>query len=218
MPSMRSEKKGPACEMCRAMGLAICKGHGGGGGGGGGDSEVSSNKKEETLTKRSATPKFSPNALETQLMQNPAWKKPDELEQTFLFKDQDALFIMTIDMENNQLIFSGNKNLTENEQAALNELLDAIVHELEAFKTELTQHGESGEQFKVTRDRNTLTITCPSAKHYDAFVQRLMDKNMLPIHPKTELQKTHDKPKVEEPSSQYTTPTPFDINGPKPKK
>ena len=209
MPSIRSEKKGPACEMCRAMGLAMCKGHGGGSGGGG-NPDASSNKKEETL----ATPKLSPDALEAKLLQSTAWKKPDELEQTFLFKDQDALFNMTLDMENNQIIFLGNKNLTENERAALNELLDAIVHELNEFKSELTQHGESGEQFKMTHDRNTLTIICPSAKHYDAFAQRLMDKNMLPIHPKTELQKRYDKPKVDEPSRQYTTPTPFDIKSP----
>lgn len=113
MPSIRSEKKGPACEMCRAMGLAMCKGHGGGSGGGG-NPDASSNKKEETL----ATLKLSSDALEAKLMQNAAWKKPDELEQTFLFKDQDALFTMTLDMENNQIILSGNKNLIENDQAA----------------------------------------------------------------------------------------------------
>ena len=211
MPANRSEKKGPEnnpCGRCRAMGLAFCKGHGGSSGGG--DSDVSTNEK--------AASKLTPHALETLLLQNSAWKKPDELEQTFLFKDQNTLFIMTIDMENNQIIFSGHKNLTETQQTDLTEFLDAIVYELNAFKTELTQHDKSGESIQISRDKTTLTINCPSAKHYDAFVQRLVNKNMLPIHPSIELHRTHDNLKVEEHSKHYTSPTPFNINGPKPKQ
>ena len=201
------------CGICRASGLPTCKGHGGRGGSGG-----SSDSTEEMLAETITTLTLTPISLEEQLTRSAVWDKPDELELTFVLNGQDTLFTMKIDMENNQLIFECDKNLSKEQQADIRAYFEAIMKELTVFKTELIKQGVSVEHITAISNENTLRIRFPSAEHYDAFVQRLIDKNMIPMHPRPEPQKREDDPRVEEQASRYATPTPCDMNGPKPEK
>lgn len=198
------------CGICRANGSPVCKGHGGSCSSG---SDDSSDRLEDASTKTTATgiSAYRPISLETLLIQSAVWKHTDEL--TFKFESPNALFTMEIDMENNRIVFLGDKNLLREQQKELNLFLNTILDELKQFKAELTAQGVSANNIKVTRGENTLILSFGSAKQYDSFVQRLIDKNLIPMHPRPVLQEKHENHLVEEHGRRYNTPTPFNMDG-----
>jgi hypothetical protein len=204
------------CPTCRLKGFPSCTGHGGGGGSSG-DSKDASDRLEDASTKTTATatPTFRPILLETQLMQSQIWKCKDEF--TFTFESQDALFTMEIDMVHNRIIFLGDKNLSREQREDLRLFFDTIMKEFNEFKRELTAQGISVDNITVTREGNTLILSFGSSNRiqYDAFVQRLIDKNLIPMHPRPAPQEKHENHLVEEQGRRSNTPTPFDIYGPK---
>lgn len=213
-------KKNP-CGMCRANGSAICKGHGGRGGGGGGGGSSSENQ-EEALTAASLT--LDPKKLELLLVQNPALIKSDQFESTYEFANSNALFSMKLEMESGTIILRGKKDLSKEEQATLDEFYKTIEMELNAFKSELIEKGvKHGLDIKFAREGNDLTLKFPNPGHHDAFVKRLMDKNLFPAAPTPQPEKAKEarasvaRDEVLQPN-QSTAPTPFNIrNGLKPK-
>lgn len=221
-----SPKKNP-CGMCRANGLRVCKGHGGGagGGGGGGGSSDSSDNQEGLST--SPSPKLKPKTLQERLAENLI--STDGLDSVFIFENQDALFTMKLDMDCGSIIFCGKKDLSKNQQATLDEFFNTIKTELSAFKKELIKMGEDPkliDKINAVHVENVLTLKFPSPKYYDAFVERLIDKNLIFIEPVPQQEKIREavtpqllaSPEDTEPSHKSTAPTPFDIRPePKPK-
>ncbi|HBD7375348.1 TPA: hypothetical protein KKX36_000939, partial [Legionella pneumophila] len=199
------------CGICRAMGSPTCKGHGGGGSGGGaGDSS----DKDESLTKvQSATNKPTTIDLEKSLGKSNLWLKPDDL--AFEFNIPDALVSVKIDMEQGIISFSGKDDLSQDQNIALQKFFEAIKQEFSEFKKDFSV---AANQMQLNQVGNELKITISNPKLFDAFVQRLLDKNILATElgpmPKKE-QNTVSELK-QETENQYKSPTPFDISGPKP--
>lgn len=221
--------KGPKnknpCGICRANGSPVCKGHGGGGGGGGGSS--SDTEKDSKDSVQVGAPVLTPNTLEARLALSPVMRSLDEMESTFILQNPDAIYTLKLDIESGLMVFSGHKDLAEEEQTTLHQFFETIKNELNSFKQELINKGEKPElvhQIEFAHKGNNLTLRFPNPKYYDEFTQRLIDKNIIQLDPV--LQQTKSRvaetanlapPSVEMQSSKYKSPTPFDIKGgPKP--
>lgn len=220
------------CGICRASGLPICKGHGGGSGGGGGDSDSKEAEKTGPQVQPGSmllnvpTPKPESDALFDLLEHSQLWTQTDDF--IFQYKNPHALLSMTLNMENNTLSCQGKDDLTKEEQHALDTLFKAMEHEFTIFKKESsTTHPM---QANISRIGNQMTINIPDPKYFDAFIQRLVDKNLLVLADKNLLQAQPESkqkvaspiiseieaPQSEQPTSSWTAPTPFDMT-PKPK-
>lgn len=74
------------------------------------------------------------------------------------------------------------KFVTAEQSRELNKYVNIILNELEEFKKE---HGISVECKDIKRDHDgniqSLCITLPTPALYDAFIQRLTNKNLLPV-------------------------------------
>lgn len=220
-PRQKSISNNP-CSLCRALGLPVCKGHGGGsGGGGGGSDSKGTGQQAEPQIQSGAMPlalKPQNDALFDLLGQSPLWSQVDEF--IFQYKNPYALLSMTLDMENNTLICRGRDDLTQEEQYALDMLFKSLEQELNLFKQEFS--ATRPMQVSMSRVGNQMTINIPDPKCFDAFIQRLVDKNLLLIQPGPEQKwtKTIDEveaPQSGQPASSWTAPTPFALT-PKPEK
>ena len=195
------EKASPAarnpCGICRAGGSPVCKGHGGGGGG------LSESATETGSVSPGVSPAISspatalapPVSIAQFLTQNQGWESQDDSDALFKFENPEALFTLELDIEQGTLIFSGNDDLSAEEQETLNEFLSAMENELAAFKKEPIEQGKDPElidQIKFVRDGNVLTLVLPTPMPaiYDALVKRLIDKNFIPGQPKNVIAKT----------------------------
>tara|TARA_Y100000588_G_scaffold395275_1_gene522206 strand:+ start:3847 stop:4536 length:690 start_codon:yes stop_codon:yes gene_type:complete len=200
------------CGICRSMGLPVCKGHGGGAGGGGSDdSEAQENSTDKALNSNPAT-------LELSFTKNGSWSKTDE-DFVYEFNNPNALMSLTLDMGRGLIQFFGKKDLSTEQQKALDEFYQQIKDEFNEFKSELATKGIDVQQMLMERDGNNLTIKIPNPKHYDAFVQRLMDKNLLitQVEPQDiKRMSVQDRPAEQEQEHKSTAPSPFDMSGPKP--
>lgn len=208
------------CNMCRAMGLPVCKGHGGGGGGGDSDSE-SETAEENDLQK---TDTAIPESLHEVFSESTLWQYIDGTDDIYTYDAPLALLSIKLDLGAGSLVFSKHDNLSKEEEQELNKLLDTIENELNDFKAELEAKGMDTQAIQCHRENGCLTIKLPTPGYFDAFVQRLTDKNLLV----TDLpQKKHtlesavtkhqDNPAQEEQQNAATAPNPFDITqGPKP--
>src|SRR3990167_781924 len=118
----KSPAEGNPCGICRASGFPVCKGHGGGGGGGGGgsDSSASSDDTKSASPVPAPQPKGSADIVAL-LAQNGGWTNQDDLDSTFKFENPEALYTLEMDMELGSLIFSGNKDLSKEQQDTLDE-------------------------------------------------------------------------------------------------
>lgn len=218
------------CNMCRAFGLPICRGHGGGGGGdGGGAGETQDN---EQATSGAPWPVLKPvtdnEKLVQFLLESGMWALATDADLVLEFSNLDAILTIKLDMENGELLFEGKRDLPP---GALDELFDTIEQELASFNQELIDRKLINEPIKAVRDKenNTLSIKIPSPQYYDLFVQRLLNKNLLPNRPapvleeKEDLQQTvtQQAPELEPASVARTAPTPLDLfdisRGPRPK-
>ena len=223
------------CGICRAAGMPICKGHGAGGAGGGSESkETKGENKDSKLSSQSAefgTPNSSQKKEDiiALLEQSPLWSQSDEF--TFKSKNPFALLSMTLNMEKNTLTCKGHDDLTAEEQQDLDTLFKAIEQELDLFKKEFPTARPI--EADLHRTGNEMTIQIPDQKCFDAFIKRLVDKNLLNLEDKNLVALADKKsPKIESGFQQQTTqrideleipsevkrtkPTPFDYV-PKPK-
>jgi hypothetical protein len=218
------------CGICRAMGMPVCKGHGGGSGGGSSDSNGAKQQAESQPSSGSIplnSPMLKPknDALFNSLGHNPLWIQVDEF--IFQYKSPYGLLSMTLNMENNTLTCQGRDDLTQKEQYALDAHFKAIEHELNTFKKEFSKTHPM--QASMSRIGNQMTIQISDPKCFDAFIQRLADKNLLVLTNKNLLQAQPDfaqkgiksaeivRLEPEQSASSWTAPTPFNKT-PKPKK
>lgn len=212
-PRKRSINSNP-CGICRASGALVCKGHGGGSGGSASeasedknaDSQIESGSRLQNLPR----PKPTKDPLVDLLEQSPLWNPSDEF--IFHYKNPYALLSVTLNMENNTLTCQGVDHLTKEEQQALDILFKAIGDELNLFKQE--RHTTDSMQIATNPVRNQMTITIPDMKVFDAFIQRLIDKNILLSQPSLEPKATQTKREIAPPQSSqstfsWTAPTPF---------
>ena len=137
---------------------------------------------------------------------------------------------MKLNMDAGSSIFYGKKDLSNDQQATLDEFFNAIETELTDFKKELVKNGEDPKlvnKINAIHDGNVLTLKFPSPKYYDASVERLIDKNLVFIEPVCQQEKIQGietprplaSPKDTEQSYKSTAPTPFDMRPePKPKE
>lgn len=215
---INSPKKNP-CGKCRANGLPVCKGHAGGSGGGSGDDddETSEEKKEASTGPK---PMLKPKTLEERL--GAYLDEATGLDSVVILENQNALFTMKLLMDVGSITFSAKKDLSEEEQADVNELLNAIEIELSDFKKELIQKNEDPkliDKIQTVRDENNLTLKFPSPKFYDAFVERLIDKNLMIAKPSPQQEQAQREIKQQLPEENLqsynkpTAPNPFDISG-----
>ncbi|MCC5015021.1 MULTISPECIES: hypothetical protein [unclassified Legionella] len=216
------------CNMCRAFGLPICRGHGGGGGDGGSAGETQDNTQSMSGSPWPVSKPVTENEKLIQfLLESGMWALAEEADLELEFSNLDALLTIKLDMENGELLFEGKRDLPP---GTLDELFDAVEQELALFSQELIDRKLINEPINAVRDRekNTLSIKIPSPQYYDIFIQRLLSKNILPNLPvpaleeKEDLQQTATKHSPEELASiTRTTPTPLDLfdisRGPRPK-
>lgn len=174
------------CPKCRTQGYPICMGHGGGGTGGSSSDaseESPSESKDFSMILSQAPNSKTPMDICSLLGLNEDWVRKEDLDAVFTFDNCDALFTMELDMEHGKLSIFGKRGLTYDQYALLGRYLTRIENELNEFKKELLQKGFSPDlidKITMTREGNVLTIKFPAPGIYDAFVQRLVDKNLLP--------------------------------------
>lgn len=164
------------CSICRSLGLPFCRGHGGGG------SDSASDDKSEGNDHQLLAPKNPANvpSIDQLLLHSGLWHLPEDADFVFEFKDPLALVNMTLNMELGFLVLQGKRELSNEEQKALDELFDTIKQEFNLFKNSIKDPQFLLETMTLAREGNSLTIKIPSPKYYDLFVQQLMDKNLLP--------------------------------------
>ncbi|RYW88255.1 hypothetical protein D7219_12530 [Legionella pneumophila] len=210
------------CGICRSAGIPICKGHKGGAGGGETIDEESEDLSDAYLPSPVQTFKPSINFIKSEV-----WRQRDSWESVFEFKYPEALFTIKLDFEQGILCLSSKERLTKDQQKAVDELFNAIKNEFNQFKKELAHQGISVENMQLNQQGNNLTININKPKFFDAFIQRLIDKNLLISQAPTLQNDKQDKFSAAPEKSMNTTldakpdynstpPTPFDMT-PKPK-
>lgn len=197
------------CSICRALGFPTCKGHGSSRGG----QEEASDNDEVSNKDKSSINESTANDLTIALGQSALWLKPDDL--IFEFNHSDALMSVTIDMEQGTILFLGKEDLSHAQNIALKEFFQTIKQELNEFKKDCSV---SANQMQLELVDNKCKIRISNPKLFDAFVQRLLDKNILstdlesiPINNRDTVSESK-----QDANNQYKSPTPFDISGPKP--
>lgn len=214
------------CSMCRSLGLPMCRGHGassGGGGSGGGSESKSEDKSSNNENLIPFTKGLS--TIGKILLHSGLWHVPADEDFVFKFENPFALLNIKLDMEHGSIVFQSKKELSDEEQEAVDELFDAIEQQFNQFKDSLIDLQIPLELMTLKREGGTMTIKIPSPKYYDAFVQQLMEKNLLP-NKEPSLQQQHKTGKQPEASTarkdqeqeeyKSSLPNPFDITrGPK---
>ena len=219
------------CNMCRALGLPICRGHGGGGGGGDGGAAGETQDNTQSMS-GSPWPVLKPvvenEKLVQFLLESGMWALAEDADLELEFSNLDALLTIKLDMENGELLFEGKRDLPP---GTLDELFDAVEQELALFSQELKDRKLIEEPINAVRNRekNTLSIKILSPQYYDIFIQRLLSKNILPNQPAPVLEEKEDLqqtaaiqvPELEMASIARAAPTPLDLfdisRGPRPK-
>jgi|GEM_PF-3419863 len=161
------------CGICRANGLAICKGHGG--------SSDSSDGDPAITDKSGASDKTIPKMLHTSFQENPLWL-PDAEEFVFEWHNEESIMSIKADIGTGSVIISGIDGVSDSHEKAQAELLTAIENEFNQFIEELAGAGVSVDGMRATHIGNELKIIIPNKTCYDAFMQRLIDKNLLITH------------------------------------
>jgi hypothetical protein len=214
------------CGMCRAMGFPRCQGHGGGGGGGDSGGGGSSDAEHDDATSKALDDVIT-SAAEASLalgdlfLESMLWVAQENEEDVYTYDATHALLSITLDLGLGSLVFSRDGDLSQEEQEELDLLFDAIEEALNEFKTELLDAGLDVEAVHCHREAGVLTMKMPTPTYYDAFIQRLMDKNLLVTQPKLaekndEVAVKQDMEVEQDDTYSSTAPNPFDISkGPK---
>ncbi|STX49987.1 Uncharacterised protein [Legionella busanensis] len=219
------------CNMCRVLGLSSCQGHGGGGGGGGSGNEDKLSGRDPGDLYENESPlslNLKPSLIEGMLLSSfleasEIWHESLEEDLLYLYKNDLALVFLSLNLSQGLITFQENKLLDTDEQKDLATLYDAINNEFKQFRKELSDQNIKLNATLIRVD-NKLSISFrgDSSKYYDAFVTRLMDKNLIPTKKvELDLAQTAQKQEVFLPQDSkadaYKSPNPFDISrGPRP--
>lgn len=182
----------------------ICGGHGGGGGGGG------STSTESEKGSGAAEPEDMPSEIKSKSgelsfdqVNEEGLKLTEHLTEADLLFDLERvkeLFLIDNDSERGILTIRAKPGHSSNDDEEIQRYLEAINAVFEQFKIVLEQKGIPVEHFTCILNKNELVIRIPSPKYFDAFIQELLTKQLLPvISPKLD----------DEKQSVVTSPTPF---------
>jgi hypothetical protein len=222
----RQDPQNNPCSLCRPYG-PICKGHGGGGGGGGsggGDNSQSGNSGEastndyvkgtpETASYAINTDSDAANTNTTAYAKENLTSLQSSAANSMLFNsevisDLLAKNLLLIDSNNELGILSIKCNpelLSKDQKNDLKKFIDVLLKELDAFKKE---KGISANCVTINKDHAgnivSLRITLPKPAMYDSFIQRLVNKNILPA----QVQQKNDKAQYQEGINHFH-PTPL---------
>lgn len=118
-----------------------------------------------------------------------AWTQVPGQYDKFEFKNAKALVSMSLDFQNSSLLFTTNKVLSLNDHAVLDKYILNLKGTFKGFCAE--QGLTEGKDYKIeertdANENYKLIIRIADKEHFNAFVNRLMDKNLLPA-PSSEL-------------------------------
>lgn len=179
----------------------MCKG-----GGGGGDSDDTIEADEALDATRTTATLQSLSAL---FSESDLWRPEYDMEDSFLC-DRPS-FSITLDLSAGSLILTRKEGLSKEAQEEFERMMDTIENEFDAFKAELEAQGIDTQAFQSHRGEEGLTIKIPTTEHFHAFVQRLVDKNLLATNPEQK-QHTTEAAATKNQDEPSTAPNPFDIN------
>lgn len=211
--------KNNPCSLCRAKRLPVCKCTGassGGAGGGSGGSSGSSSEEKDNNSALSAGPsnlntdtsEFYSPTLEAS---SSSFKQPQkEMIDPSKLEQIEKLLIIENDGGRGILKIRLKPGLTDDEQEQASKFLDELEAEFHNFKAELKAKGIAVDHFKVTANKHELIMRIPSPKYYDAFLQRLIAKSLLPLSVLTQKQHKDEKQIAQSaiPTAFTTKPTP----------
>jgi hypothetical protein len=197
------------CSLCRPFRVPVCPGHGGskggsgsgssGGGESGGDNSQSGNSQENSSTAHAThTPETTNHATNTDsnIGYTNTYTAQDistpqnVLSKNMLFNSEVisellSKKLLSLDSNNDLGILSIKCNpelLSKDQKNEIKKFIDVLLKELEAFKKE---KGLSVDAATIDKDPTgniiSLRITLPKPAIYDAFIQRLVNKNLLPL-------------------------------------
>lgn len=202
------------CGICRAKRLPACICKPGGGGSGGGSEEESA-EKDNALQATAHVPTLQ--HLNTIFSESPVWQPVPNADDSYTYNDPQGLFTIKIDLSAGTLELTKHPGLSKEELQQLEKLLDVIESEFHAFKAELQAKGINTQAFQCHHDNGSLTIKIPNPKYFDAFIQQLVDKQLLPTDtmnrahlPEADGSKSQDDTRNQATNS--TAPNPFDIS------
>ena len=175
--------------------------------------------KEETSSEK--TPGLKPknsvdfNKIIHLLIRNTSLRLIDELDYTFTALT--ALLRITLDMSLGSLVFQSRRELAKEQQATRDELFNNIEKELLRFQQERPEVQPQVNTTKTAGIEITLSIKISKPHYFDAFIQQLLEKNLLPTQNNNMKQDvTKETSSVAPEVYQSTAPTPFEMR-PSPK-
>lgn len=214
MTNDNKSNKNP-CSICRSMGLSGCKGHGGGGGGG--DDATESDdiaENQEAITFENQPIAAQILVLSSFLEKSMNWR--EEKGNDFLysfdeFNSEASLSSIQLDLANVRLVLIPKEQLNTESKKDLNFLLKQIKAQANQF-----------EGISIIENDDVLEFKCSSTQSFDAFIEHLMNQNLIPVDNdfmQTNLDVSNQVSATpDEPGSSWA-PNPFDISkGPMPPK
>lgn len=194
-----ADKAKPRCPICGKytdkMTSPQCFGHGGGGGSGsgGGDSGEKASIDDATALAKSPSQVDKGNQVEATSIIGSSIALTPQLESNDIKFNPEVISellskkLLTIDNDREKGILTikllCDPNLLSAEQKnELKKFVNAILNELNEFKKE---KGLSADCYTIEKDKEgnilSLRIALPTPTLYDAFIQRLASKNLLPV-------------------------------------
>jgi hypothetical protein len=209
-PLTQAIEKNP-CGICRAKRLptCICKR------GGGGSSEEESAEKNDALPTTPHTPTLA--HLNHIFSESPVWQPVPDADDSYTYNDPQGLFSIKLDLGAGSLELTKRPDLSKEELQQLEKLLNMIENAFLSFKSELEAKGIDTQAFQCEHKNGSLIIKIPNPTYFDAFIQRLVDKQLLPTNTinKTHSSASDDSTSQEDSLNQEnntTAPNPFDIS------
>lgn len=185
------------------MRLPICKCHGGGGGGG--ESKGGDSKEDSKSGLSEHTPKKSKSNPEELIFDEGLEKKDPSAQATeeqavFDLERMMQLLLFNNDSGRGILTIRAKPGHSLDDEKEIQEFLQAIKVAFDQFKIALEKQGIPVDNFTAISNKNELVIRIPSSKYFDAFIQELAVKKLLPSD--------HAK-QYDEKQNLATSPTPF---------
>lgn len=185
------------CSLCKTKGYLICKCVGGGGfGGDGGDGPA---KTDDNVLADNASLEIAESSLEDSEL----FMELSPLEASWLERFSELLQVDN-DSQRGILTLRSKPGLSPDELAEVEEFLNTVKAEFDQFKDDLEKQGIPVINFTALLSKNELVIRIPSP-YYDAFIQQLVDKQLLP----KEYLQQHEKVVSQQAAPNLSSPTPF---------
>lgn len=184
----RAAAKGNACPVCEKLGRppGPCRGHAEGGGGSEETATVDQGSSQalastsDQLT--STVSQVADVVTDDKGVDQQQYQSNQSIFNPILISDLLSQKLLVIENDRNSgtitIKLPRNPNsLSEEQRNELKKFVDTILKELDEFKKE---KGKSANGITVTIEKDNIRITLPTPTMYDAFIQRLNSKHLLP--------------------------------------